>query len=135
MVDRHMGRDPASQRFPRDVRLVASERCHHLQDVVRIGRNLIVDFGPVAPAMPHQIHGDGPEMFTMRLHVAHIGLGMTARAVDEQQQRRSEEHTSELQSLMRISYAVFCLKKKTKQTNSSNKTFAARPVRTYDTKT
>src|SRR3546814_7884058 len=31
---------------------------------------------------------------------------------------RSEEHTSELQSLMRISYAVFCLKKKKKQTNS-----------------
>src|SRR3546814_10755179 len=29
---------------------------------------------------------------------------------------RSEEHTSELQSLMRISYAVFCLKKKTKIT-------------------
>src|SRR3546814_1233370 len=30
---------------------------------------------------------------------------------------RSEEHTSELQSLMRISYAVFCLKKKKKLTN------------------
>src|SRR3546814_9797600 len=30
---------------------------------------------------------------------------------------RSEEHTSELQSLMRISYAVFCLKKKNKNTN------------------
>src|SRR3546814_2251832 len=30
--------------------------------------------------------------------------------------RRSEEHTSELQSLMRISYAVFCLKKKRQQT-------------------
>src|SRR3546814_7704609 len=30
--------------------------------------------------------------------------------------RRSEEHTSELQSLMRISYAVFCLKKKHKNT-------------------
>src|SRR3546814_10318108 len=30
---------------------------------------------------------------------------------------RSEEHTSELQSLMRISYAVFCLKKKTKTIN------------------
>src|SRR3546814_5755293 len=29
-----------------------------------------------------------------------------------QRRRRSEEHTSELQSLMRISYAVFCLKKK-----------------------
>src|SRR3546814_7060607 len=31
--------------------------------------------------------------------------------------RRSEEHTSELQSLMRISYAVFCLKKKTTTIN------------------
>src|SRR3546814_10101184 len=36
---------------------------------------------------------------------------------DEQQELRSEEHTSELQSLMRISYAVFCLKKKHKQHN------------------
>src|SRR3546814_4475588 len=33
---------------------------------------------------------------------------------DELLELRSEEHTSELQSLMRISYAVFCLKKKTK---------------------
>src|SRR3546814_4682873 len=32
---------------------------------------------------------------------------------------RSEEHTSELQSLMRISYAVFCLTKKTKKTKNS----------------
>src|SRR3546814_7264577 len=32
---------------------------------------------------------------------------------------RSEEHTSELQSLMRISYAVFCLKKKNKQKNTT----------------
>src|SRR3546814_10320480 len=32
--------------------------------------------------------------------------------------RRSEEHTSELQSLMRISYAVFCLKKKHKKTQT-----------------
>src|SRR3546814_5409072 len=34
---------------------------------------------------------------------------------------RSEEHTSELQSLMRISYAVFCLKKKRKNTTISTK--------------
>src|SRR3546814_10102944 len=33
---------------------------------------------------------------------------------------RSEEHTSELQSLMRISYAVFCLNKKTKDDNQNN---------------
>src|SRR3546814_8814671 len=36
-----------------------------------------------------------------------VGSGLTERVF------RSEEHTSELQSLMRISYAVFCLKKKT----------------------
>src|SRR3546814_4644303 len=35
-------------------------------------------------------------------------------------ERRSEEHTSELQSLMRISYAVFCLKKKTKEHTDRN---------------
>src|SRR3546814_7147639 len=35
---------------------------------------------------------------------------------------RSEEHTSELQSLMRISYAVFCLKKKKKTTTSKQAT-------------
>src|SRR3546814_17380355 len=33
---------------------------------------------------------------------------------------RSEEHTSELQSLMRISYAVFCLKKKTQQRSGTS---------------
>src|SRR3546814_3712440 len=36
--------------------------------------------------------------------------------------RRSEEHTSELQSLMRISYAVFCLKKKKNTNNSTQAT-------------
>src|SRR3546814_4009438 len=42
------------------------------------------------------------------------------RAVDKRI-GRSEEHTSELQSLMRISYAVFCLKKKnTKSVNTTN---------------
>src|SRR3546814_10085513 len=35
--------------------------------------------------------------------------------------QRSEEHTSELQSLMRISYAVFCLKKKNDNTQARNK--------------
>src|SRR3546814_1330653 len=45
-------------------------------------------------------------------------LGCEACVLDPQHQfQRSEEHTSELQSLMRISYAVFCLKKK-KQTET-----------------
>src|SRR3546814_6539643 len=45
---------------------------------------------------------------------AALGQGLVARDQRrvKQHSRRSEEHTSELQSLMRISYAVFCLKKK-----------------------
>src|SRR3546814_10361658 len=43
-----------------------------------------------------------------------VGLRTTAAVV---QGIRSEEHTSELQSLMRISYAVFCLNKKNKNKN------------------
>src|SRR3546814_9637027 len=40
---------------------------------------------------------------------------------------RSEEHTSEFQSLMRISYAVFCLKKKHRSTPSTNSPHADQP--------
>src|SRR3546814_5168008 len=42
------------------------------------------------------------------------------RTCPTRRQPRSEEHTSELQSLMRISYAVFCLKKKQKKKKVSN---------------
>src|SRR3546814_1270472 len=45
--------------------------------------------------------------------------GTSSRKVSRQ---RSEEHTSELQSLMRISYAVFCLKKKKNDTSDTNTT-------------
>src|SRR3546814_5262845 len=55
--------------------------------------------------------------------VAHAAFSLAAKGTDPQghaydcsQEGRSEEHTSELQSLMRISYAVFCLKKKRKIT-------------------
>src|SRR3546814_5059059 len=44
--------------------------------------------------------------------------GMALPAIDDHGIRRSEEHTSELQSLMRISYAVFCLKKKKNKTQN-----------------
>src|SRR3546814_7645302 len=40
-----------------------------------------------------------------------VGVRRIGRPVTAVGRRRSEEHTSELQSLMRISYAVFCLKK------------------------
>src|SRR3546814_2303467 len=45
-------------------------------------------------------------------------------------QPRSEEHTSELQSLMRISYAVFCLKKKKKTDNSPVSNAHTKPTKT-----
>src|SRR3546814_6844012 len=54
-------------------------------------------------------------VLTRKTTDAHDAL---AHAVHEYQGHRSEEHTSELQSLMRISYAVFCLKKKTKNEKS-----------------
>src|SRR3546814_6099146 len=46
---------------------------------------------------------------------ARLFLLLQPDACGRHQWPRSEEHTSELQSLMRISYAVFCLKKKTKK--------------------
>src|SRR3546814_11493786 len=50
------------------------------------------------------------------------GLDLPKPEDTERQKERSEEHTSELQSLMRISYAVFCLKKKIKKKKQKNKT-------------
>src|SRR3546814_9945939 len=50
----------------------------------------------------------------LRRAADHELVGLHAAVVP----RRSEEHTSELQSLMRISYAVFCLKKKNKKNHN-----------------
>src|SRR3546814_7666506 len=50
-----------------------------------------------------------------------IILPVPAASAMAEPDMRSEEHTSELQSLMRISYAVFCLKKKNKKKNKNNK--------------
>src|SRR3546814_7319326 len=47
-------------------------------------------------------------------------VSATLRAAEEAAGPRSEEHTSELQSLMRISYAVFCLKKKNTSKHETN---------------
>src|SRR3546814_3555382 len=49
---------------------------------------------------------------------------------DGDEQCRSEEHTSELQSLMRISYAVFCLKKKNKCSSTHTNTVKLKSVNT-----
>src|SRR3546814_7607472 len=57
-----------------------------------------------------------------RLHgpPAFAGRGQWIVLFRRSSEPRSEEHTSELQSLMRISYAVFCLKKKNKTKRNAN---------------
>src|SRR3546814_10627839 len=55
---------------------------------------------------------------------APIHLAAIARHIGVE---RSEEHTSELQSLLRISYAVFCLKKKNNANTSHQHTFSPTP--------
>src|SRR3546814_7842342 len=86
----------------------------------------------IRPIMKRVAAADTPELFTAAgllivigtsLAMSAVGLSMSLGAflagvlLSESEFRhelhaRSEEHTSELQSLMRISYAVFCLKKK-----------------------
>src|SRR3546814_6197437 len=83
--------------------------------------------GPHAAREQHGDDDDGEQRGQLQHHGDELEFAGRPRAgeVDERHRpdqrdrkhRRSEEHTSELQSLMRISYAVFCLKKKNKTTN------------------
>src|SRR3546814_2082286 len=63
-------------------------------------------------------NGSRPSVRTARYRSARPGSAHGPSSCIQSNGRRSEEHTSELQSLMRISYAVFCLKKKKKTKNS-----------------
>src|SRR3546814_1863800 len=72
--------------------------------------DLVVNLRPVYPLAVRQ-----PDFFE-RNHPN--WLSYTMRDMIRVAQFRSEEHTSELQSLMRISYAVFCLKKKKTKLNN-----------------
>src|SRR3546814_5549574 len=67
-----------------------------------------------SPLQPIRRFQDGAHIFALlAVQIARIAAGQHfAEAEDRGQRSRSEEHTSALQSLMRISYAVFCLKKK-----------------------
>src|SRR3546814_10574860 len=64
----------------------------------------------------HVLHGSLMVPGVGRKIVGWLGVAMMISAFTGIWLWRSEEHTSELQSLMRISYAVFCLKKKHKNT-------------------
>src|SRR3546814_12928688 len=84
-------------------------------------------YGSVGPGGPHRPRGQrAGRGLAPRRHGRHRDRALrrgdrpdrarpAAPADREAQAHRSEEHTSELQSLMRISYAVFCLKKKKHQ--------------------
>src|SRR3546814_4923333 len=67
-----------------------------------------------AGGLEHRIRIDRSEAAPGERGLVHFDRGAVQlhRAHDRVERQRSEEHTSELQSLMRISYAVFCLKKK-----------------------
>src|SRR3546814_8914561 len=102
---RSRGRDARDDAQP-TARSFARHRHRHRAD----GRNLRADRAPDHRARPqprnvaHRAHEAGATAGARR-----SAPGRLPRAAGR---RRSEEHTSELQSLMRISYAVFCLKKK-----------------------
>src|SRR3546814_9043339 len=66
---------------------------------------------------------EGYSLGSLQIHGAGLAplvcLQLVGQALLLFERARTEEHTSELQSLMRISYAVFCLKKKNKNTTST----------------
>src|SRR3546814_7099878 len=99
------------------------ELAHQLARFGITGASRRLDANPVGLAGARGAVGHGLDG---SVHRAHIGarvalLNRTCCAWDRigvgrrHDSLRSEEHTSELQSLMRISYAVFCLKKKKKK--------------------
>src|SRR3546814_4141320 len=63
-----------------------------------------------------------------QLELAMVLAGQPKLLLLDEPMARSEEHTSELQSLMRISYAVFCLKKKTNCNVSSSIQYNYQPI-------
>src|SRR3546814_3182513 len=74
--------------------------------VARSTVETIILLGVIAPIGLPQVYGNfGADIANVVVSLRHSGLSRADAAA------RSEEHTSELQSLMRISYAVFCLKK------------------------
>src|SRR3546814_3309978 len=84
------------------------------------GRLLGVQEWASRPCLSRIVHRPSPARITLGCHAAEGGKRPRDEATMRADRRgvsarRSEEHTSELQSLMRISYAVFCLKKKKQQ--------------------
>src|SRR3546814_10762264 len=76
------------------------------------------------PAAPYQLVNNDYSLLDASdvVFIDAPGAGFS-RLIANDEDKRSEEHTSELQSLMRISYAVFCLKKKNKKKTIKSKQY------------
>src|SRR3546814_1341134 len=85
----------------------------HQHDDQRGNQQLVGDRVEEAPERRDLLHVAGQVAIEI---IGDAGQDVAA----EGEPARSEEHTSELQSLMRISYAVFCLKKKKRHTRSTS---------------
>src|SRR3546814_7095180 len=83
---------------------------------VPVAGAILADWGADVIKIEHPVRGDTQRGF---INIESSPVNPERNVMVE---HRSEEHTSELQSLMRISYAVFCLKKKNEtQTQTRNK--------------
>src|SRR3546814_8431215 len=98
---------------------------HAVQPHRGLGEHVICKLRGAGGSDEPCLHADGIKSIKNGLPDGAIGgaiIGLLHRFGAIFHKERSEEHTSELQSLMRISYAVFCLKKKTKpHTQNNNK--------------
>src|SRR3546814_10596185 len=105
-------------------RIVSGLGCMVLGAAIVVMPNIAaaLDIGGIAQSLKNQFGfvGDliGSAIFIAGIVVGPAGLFECYKATKDR--GRSEEHTSELQSLMRISYAVFCLKKKHKTIPNTN---------------
>src|SRR3546814_5535269 len=97
-----------------------------VQNAIIVGGGI----GGLAAALALARQGISVDLLEAASEIGEIGAGIQLaanafNALDAlgvgEATRRSEEHTSELQSLMRISYAVFCLKKKNNQYITQNR--------------
>src|SRR3546814_7884229 len=92
--------------------LMNAAEADHMSDAA--AQALIFEPGLSTATAITAISGRGVGMDVVRSNLERIGGSVEVRSrLGQGTTFRSEEHTSELQSLMRISYAVFCLKKKT----------------------
>src|SRR3546814_2928096 len=118
------------RRPPRSTRTDTTLSLHDALPIYR--RQTDLHPGDVGPGPPHDLlrhEARAPDFQHARVHLQRIveagGRDIVDAAAPRNERQagaRSEEHTSELQSLMRISYAVFCLKKKHRRTHTTTTT-------------